>query len=175
VRKLLVPPFALLLLCLLAGNLHAQGPGNATQARAASAGVEDAQNARLASLEKQVADAPKCRQLLDAHRWSRGAFDSGSFARGATRQNYKTNSAKSSIFRKLTPKSLLAMPFVSGEVEIGDSRPNRVSPAAVTERPKDAGHFAPFLRPSPRRARVNARRYIHGNVRFFLSLATGLG
>ena len=56
-RKYLVPLFLLLLLCLSARSVRAQQAGSATQSPAVSAAAEDAQNSRLANLEKQVADA----------------------------------------------------------------------------------------------------------------------
>src|ERR1035437_8497421 len=57
VRKCLVPLFLLLSLCLSARSVRAQQAGSATQSPAVSAAAEDAQNSRLANLEKQVADA----------------------------------------------------------------------------------------------------------------------
>jgi len=57
VRKRFVPLFLLLVLCSSARSLRAQQTESATQSPAVSTGAEAAQNSRLASLEKQVADA----------------------------------------------------------------------------------------------------------------------
>jgi ammonium transporter, Amt family len=56
-RRLVRLLFAVLLLCPFMGSLRAQQTGNTAQSSYASAPAEDPQNARLASLEKQVADA----------------------------------------------------------------------------------------------------------------------
>src|SRR5215831_11870182 len=56
VRKRSIMLFVLLLLCLSAGNLRAQQPGSAPSSTGVAA-TADAQSARIASLEKQVADA----------------------------------------------------------------------------------------------------------------------
>lgn len=56
-RRVVQLLFAVLLLCPFTGSLRAQQTGNDVQSSHASAPAEDSQKARLANLEKQVADA----------------------------------------------------------------------------------------------------------------------